>query len=371
MFWRGIWPKRWAGNSALAGPIRTAARSFSRRSADGRYGRPSVFRAASPPPMSASSALIGEPGSDLPKTARCWTAWAWCSRRWETFPRRATSAGRKFRSVDFRRTRRRHRRIGGGASRDSLCTRRAVDDGDRLSRSADAHAGNVIGIGRYSARLGPTDETILVRAVSRLLPSCRRASRYASGIRAAPGAKFLSLPVAQAKYGPPARTSMLPSRRFGYHTADRCDGSDAAASACGRRSGWCRGSIRIAAAPAAAFAGALRTIRPTAWFCERIFKRRGHEVVLAHDGSPRLWPHWTRSRLDAAIIDLKMPEMSGFHVAKLYRQMEATGDRLPLIGLTADPTSETERRQCREAGMGRRADQAGRARNDDRRWSTV
>jgi len=42
--------------------------------------------------------------------------------------------------------------------------------------------------------------------------------------------------------------------------------------------------------------------------------------------------------------------MSGYEVTKLYR-MEHLGEaRLPIIALTADATSETER-QCREAGM--------------------
>src|SRR5260370_16744539 len=49
-------------------------------------------------------------------------------------------------------------------------------------------------------------------------------------------------------------------------------------------------------------------------------------------------------------MDINMPEMSGYELTKLYR-MEHLGEaRLPIIALTADSTSETER-QCREAGM--------------------
>jgi len=57
-----------------------------------------------------------------------------------------------------------------------------------------------------------------------------------------------------------------------------------------------------------------------------------------------------RDRFDLALMDINMPEMSGYEVTKLYR-MEHLGEaRLPIIALTADSTSETER-QCREAGM--------------------
>ena len=54
--------------------------------------------------------------------------------------------------------------------------------------------------------------------------------------------------------------------------------------------------------------------------------------------------------IEAAILDINMPELSGYHVAKLYRQMEPPGEHLPIIGLTAEATSETDR-LCREAGM--------------------
>jgi two-component system sensor histidine kinase RpfC len=82
---------------------------------------------------------------------------------------------------------------------------------------------------------------------------------------------------------------------------------------------------------------------------ERILARGGHQVLHAHDGSEAL-SALEAGGIDAAILDLNMPELSGYHVAKLYRQMEPFGERLPLIGLTAEATSETER-LCREAGM--------------------
>jgi two-component system sensor histidine kinase RpfC len=82
---------------------------------------------------------------------------------------------------------------------------------------------------------------------------------------------------------------------------------------------------------------------------ERILARAGHQVLLAHDGTEAL-AALEAGGIDAAILDINMPELSGYHVAKLYRQMEPPGEHLPLIGLSAEATSETDR-LCREAGM--------------------
>jgi two-component system, sensor histidine kinase RpfC len=81
----------------------------------------------------------------------------------------------------------------------------------------------------------------------------------------------------------------------------------------------------------------------------RILEMAGHKVAVANDGEAAL-SMLDRDRFDLALMDINMPEMSGYEVTKLYR-MEHLGEaRLPIIALTADSTSETER-QCREAGM--------------------
>ena len=81
----------------------------------------------------------------------------------------------------------------------------------------------------------------------------------------------------------------------------------------------------------------------------RILEIAGHQVSVANDGEAAL-SMLDRDRFDLALMDINMPEMSGYEVTKLYR-MEHLGEaRLPIIALTADATSETER-QCREAGM--------------------
>jgi two-component system sensor histidine kinase RpfC len=49
-------------------------------------------------------------------------------------------------------------------------------------------------------------------------------------------------------------------------------------------------------------------------------------------------------------MDVNMPEISGYDATKLYRMAHLDGPHLPIIALTADATTETER-LCREAGM--------------------
>ncbi len=81
----------------------------------------------------------------------------------------------------------------------------------------------------------------------------------------------------------------------------------------------------------------------------RILEMAGHGVATVNDGEAAL-AVLDRDRFDLVLMDINMPEMSGYEVTKLYR-MEHLGEaRLPIIALTADATSETER-QCREAGM--------------------
>jgi two-component system sensor histidine kinase RpfC len=75
----------------------------------------------------------------------------------------------------------------------------------------------------------------------------------------------------------------------------------------------------------------------------------GHDVEIAADGEAAL-SALERTRFDVALLDINMPEINGYEVAKLYRVGHIGEWRLPIVALTADATSETER-LCREAGM--------------------
>jgi two-component system, sensor histidine kinase RpfC len=81
----------------------------------------------------------------------------------------------------------------------------------------------------------------------------------------------------------------------------------------------------------------------------RILEMSGHQVAVVNDGEAAL-SMLDRDRFDLVLMDINMPEMSGYEVAKLYRMEHLGESRLPMIALTADATTDTER-QCREAGM--------------------
>jgi two-component system sensor histidine kinase RpfC len=82
---------------------------------------------------------------------------------------------------------------------------------------------------------------------------------------------------------------------------------------------------------------------------QRILEMVGHEVHLVNDGEAAL-NALDEGDFDAALLDINMPEMSGYEATKLYRMTHLDGKRLPIIALTADATGETER-LCRDAGM--------------------
>jgi len=80
-----------------------------------------------------------------------------------------------------------------------------------------------------------------------------------------------------------------------------------------------------------------------------VLEAAGHEVEVVGDGEAAL-SALDRARFDLALLDINMPEVSGYEVAKLYRVGHIGEWRMPIVALTADATSETER-LCREAGM--------------------
>ncbi len=81
----------------------------------------------------------------------------------------------------------------------------------------------------------------------------------------------------------------------------------------------------------------------------RILEMAGHQTAVVNDGEAAL-ALLDRDRFDLALLDINMPEMSGYEVTRLYRMEHLGEGRLPIIALTADATGDTER-QCRESGM--------------------
>ncbi|MGB8182726.1 MAG: ATP-binding protein, partial [Stellaceae bacterium] len=82
---------------------------------------------------------------------------------------------------------------------------------------------------------------------------------------------------------------------------------------------------------------------------KKVLEMAGHQAVVVGDGEAAL-AALERERFDLALLDINMPDVTGYEVAKLYRMSHVGEWRLPIVALTADVTSETER-LCREAGM--------------------
>lgn len=83
----------------------------------------------------------------------------------------------------------------------------------------------------------------------------------------------------------------------------------------------------------------------------KILERAGHSVIEACDGDEAL-DSLEEDAIDAVLMDLNMPGMSGIEATQLYRASQAGGDehRLPIVALTADATPAA-RERCLEAGM--------------------
>ena len=80
-----------------------------------------------------------------------------------------------------------------------------------------------------------------------------------------------------------------------------------------------------------------------------ILRRAGHSTAIVRDGEQAL-DAMNGSRFDVVLMDVNMPVMTGLDAVKLYRFGALGRPHLPVIGLTADVTSETQL-SCREAGM--------------------
>ncbi|MEO9600553.1 ATP-binding protein [Parasphingorhabdus sp.] len=82
---------------------------------------------------------------------------------------------------------------------------------------------------------------------------------------------------------------------------------------------------------------------------ETILANAGHEVTAVADGEKAL-EELEQTSFDIVFLDVNMPIMGGIECCKLWRQIEGPRQHIPIIGLTADSTDETEKK-CLDAGM--------------------
>jgi CheY-like chemotaxis protein len=81
-----------------------------------------------------------------------------------------------------------------------------------------------------------------------------------------------------------------------------------------------------------------------------LLEKLGHTVVTASSGSEAM-AALARQPFDAVLMDVQMPEMSGWEVTTQIREREhQTGRHLPIIGVTAFAMTG-DRERCLEAGM--------------------
>jgi signal transduction histidine kinase/ligand-binding sensor domain-containing protein/CheY-like chemotaxis protein len=80
-----------------------------------------------------------------------------------------------------------------------------------------------------------------------------------------------------------------------------------------------------------------------------LLEREGHTVVHVLHGLSAL-AELANADFDAMLLDLDLPGVDGFQIARLVRQREHAGQHLPIIAVTARSASSDEAR-AREAGM--------------------
>ncbi|SHM40125.1 Signal transduction histidine kinase [Rhodanobacter sp. OK091] len=80
-----------------------------------------------------------------------------------------------------------------------------------------------------------------------------------------------------------------------------------------------------------------------------LLEREGHRVVHVTNGLAAL-AELAQASFEAVLLDLDLPGVDGFQIARLIRQREQAGTHLPIIAVTARSGSEDETR-ARAAGM--------------------
>jgi PAS domain S-box-containing protein len=82
----------------------------------------------------------------------------------------------------------------------------------------------------------------------------------------------------------------------------------------------------------------------------RILEKQGHKVHIVGTGK-RAVEAIQQEPFDLILMDVQMPEMSGFEATRCIRQAQAeTGERVPIIALTAH-AKRGDREQCLSVGM--------------------
>jgi CheY-like chemotaxis protein len=81
-----------------------------------------------------------------------------------------------------------------------------------------------------------------------------------------------------------------------------------------------------------------------------ILEQKGHKAVVAENGKAAV-EAFEKESFDLILMDIQMPEMDGLDATRIIREKEKeTGGHIPIAAMTAH-TLETDRENCRKAGM--------------------
>lgn len=80
-----------------------------------------------------------------------------------------------------------------------------------------------------------------------------------------------------------------------------------------------------------------------------ILERAGHSVEIASNGALAV-ERWQTGGFDAILMDLQMPDLGGDEATARIRAAEPPGQRIPIIGLTANANA-LDRQRCFDVGM--------------------
>ncbi len=80
-----------------------------------------------------------------------------------------------------------------------------------------------------------------------------------------------------------------------------------------------------------------------------ILEAAGHNITMVCDGDETL-DALESEHYDIVLLDVNMPRLDGITACTMWRQIEGSRRRTPIVGVTADATVETEER-CLNAGM--------------------
>jgi len=83
---------------------------------------------------------------------------------------------------------------------------------------------------------------------------------------------------------------------------------------------------------------------------KNVLEKNGYEVTAASDGESAL-NLLSANKYDIILMDIQMPELNGYEVAKRFREMEKeTGTHTPILAMTANSLAG-DREKSLDSGM--------------------